>query len=295
MGQLDDFKHYASVHDEILAWYDGYSWDGESRLINPYSLLSFFMAKEFSGFWYASGTPKFLMDLMKKKPFGYIDFDHIEMGEWDMDAFDIDNIDVVPLMFQTGYLTIKAVLDDMDPAVYSLSLPNFEVRQAFSLHLLAEFTENSASFARSAYMQISNALKAGDFKQMLITLKALFASIPYELHISREAYYHSIFYAVMSLLGFDVEAEVSTAHGSIDAVLELEDKAYVMEFKYRGCPPDALEEDKRKLFEEALEEGMAQIKGKGYADKFIGSSKTVYLAAFAFLGRDDIDMRAEML
>ena len=122
-------------------------------------------------------------------------------------------------------------------------------------------------------------------------LKPLFASIPYQLHVDAEAYYHSIFYAIMNLLGFEVSAEVSTSKGRIDAVLETADKVYVLEFKYESCAPDANAEAKRKLFDEALEKGVKQIKGKGYADRYVGGGKEVIQAAFAFLGRDDIEMR----
>ncbi|MCL1809046.1 MAG: PD-(D/E)XK nuclease domain-containing protein, partial [Clostridiales bacterium] len=123
----------------------------------------------------------------------------------------------------------------------------------------------------------------------------LFASIPYELHVDREAYYHSVFYAVMNVLGFDIDAEVSVSGGRVDAVLELEDNAYVMEFKYEKLERGAEPETREKLFKKALSEGMKQIKGRGYAKKYEGSGKKVHLAAFAFLGRDDIEMTVEIL
>ena len=145
-------------------------------------------------------------------------------------------------------------------------------------------------------------------EHVLDILRGLFASIPYNLHVNLEAYYHSIFYAVMTILGFDMDAEVSTSKGRIDAVLELEDKVYVFEFKYCKCPPGAGEAEKQSLFEAALAEAMAQINGRGYSDKYmvkhIGGSndaktgtptsapaKTIYQAAFAFLGRDEIEMK----
>ena len=97
----------------------------------------------------------------------------------------------------------------------------------------------------------------------------------------------------MVLLGFDIDAEVSVAGGRVDAALELGDKVYVMEFKYQDCPQGASSEAKQKLFDKALGDGMAQIKEKGYARKYEGSGKAIVHAAFAFLGRDDIEMRSE--
>ena len=284
------FKCYSNLHDEILSWYDGYSWDGCTRVINPFSLLSFFTQKRFASFWYASGTPKFLIDLIKKRPQGYADLNNFEISEWSLDTFDIQKMSAAPLLFQTGYLTIKEILDESAPPIYLLDLPNFEVRMAFNMHILAEFTETEGAFAETSYRRIKDALASGDLYGMLNTMKALFASIPYQLHIGQEYYYHSIFYAMMNLLGFDIDAEVPVSGGRVDAVLELDDKVYVIEFKYLNCPPDAASALKQKLFEKALPEGMKQIKERGYYKKFLGSGKTVYLAAFAFLGRDDIEL-----
>ena len=139
-------------------------------------------------------------------------------------------------------------------------------------------------------MDLSEALQKGDLQRVLELLKGLFASIPYQLHIESDAYYHSIFYAVMNVLGFDVDMEVSTSRGRVDAVLELEDRIYIFEFKYKHCAPDATPETRRKLSGDALEEGMKQIEDRGYADKYAGVGKTICKAVFAFLGRDDIEM-----
>ena len=290
LASHDEFLRHNDIHGEILAWYDGYSWDGKNRVINPFSLLSFFADKRFSSFWYASGTPKFLIDLIKEKPKGYTGLKNLEMGEWSLDTFDIQRIEAEPLLFQTGYLTVKEVLPDTVPSLYLLDIPNFEVRMAFNLHILAEFTESGASTAESAYHRIKKSLKTGDLTIMLETMRALFASIPYQLHIKKEAYYHSIFHAIISLYGFDVLAEVSVAGGRVDAVLELEDNAYIIEFKYVDCPPEITADEKRALFDRALHDGMKQINEKGYANKFEGCGKKVHKAVFAFLGKDDIEM-----
>ena len=99
----------------------------------------------------------------------------------------------------------------------------------------------------------------------------------------------------MTVLGFKIDAEVSVSKGRIDAALELEDKVYVFEFKYQNCPPDANESKKRELFEKALKQGMKQITDRGYAVKYKGSGKTIYLAAFAFLGRGDVEMESHVI
>ena len=290
---LERFEQLDSLRGEILAWYDGYSWDGINRLLNPFGLLSFFTQKRFSSFWYASGTPSFLIKLLKEKPASFLALGDLEIRERVLDSFDIHKIGSASLLFQTGYLTVKNVDYSVIPPVYALDIPNHEVREAFYLNIVAEFTEQGEENADAAYRKMSLALLRGDLQSMLKLLKGLFASIPYELHVDLEAYYQSILYAVMGLLGFDIDAEVSVSGGRVDAVLELEDRVYVMEFKYEHCSKDAPPEDKQKLFDKALEDGMKQIKDRGYANKFTGSGKNVTLAALAFLGRDDIELMAE--
>ena len=281
-------KQHANIRDAIFAWYDGYSWDGESKLLNPFSLLNFFDQKRFSGFWYSSGTPRFLLELIKKKPESYCNITHTEINEYMLDSIEIENITIEPLLFQTGYLTIKEIPITLGSPVYILDIPNFEVREAFNLQVLSALTETDDVRVWQARTEMMKALQENAPDKLLIMLRALFASIPYELHVDREAYYHSIFYTIMSMLGFDMDVEVSTSRGRADAVLELDNIIYVMEFKYVKCPPDAGAEEKRELSEAALSEAIAQINEKGYAAKYNGRGKSICIAAFAFLGRDDI-------
>ena len=288
------FKQYSNVRNEILAWYDGYSWDGETRLLNPFSLLNFLDQKRFAGFWYTSGTPGFLLSLIKKKPESYFNIRNTEITEHMLDSVELDKITIEPLLFQTGYLTVKDVPLTHGTPVYMLDIPNFEVREAFNMHLLSALTESDDVRVWQVRSEINKALQDGDLVKMLDMLRGLFASIPYELHVDAEAYYHSIFYVFMTLLGFDMGVEVSVSKGRVDAILELEGKAYVMEFKYENCPRGMSAEKKQKLVETALDKAMAQIVDRGYSDKFKGSNKAVYQAAFVFLGGGDIDMRVDI-
>ena len=281
---------YPSVRNEILSWYDGYSWDGRHRVINPFSLLSFFEQKRFYGFWYASGTPKFLIDIVKSNPAEYINMKNPIMTEYMLDSADFSKLEAIPLFFQSGYLTVKGVHYASGAPTYILDMPNQEVRDAFNKNIVASFTDVGHAGAERARVEINQALMDGDLQKTLSILRSLFSSIPYELRVDREAYYHSIFYAIMTVLGFDIDAEVSVANGRVDAVLEFSDKVYVMEFKYINCPPDAKDEDKRKLIDQALSEALKQILEKGYANPYISSGKTIYRVAFAFLGRDQIEM-----
>jgi len=295
LAALDDFEPYGDLRGEILTWYDGYSWDGKTRVINPFSLLSFFSQERFANFWYASGTPKFLIDIIKKDPAVYTSLKNTKITELMLDTSGIEVIEPELMFFQTGYLTIKSLLPVKGAAVYQLDMPNFEVSEAFNLQIISAFTKKRQARVKEAQLGMDDALQRGDTQKILEILRSLFASIPYQLHIDLEAYYHSIFFAVMSVLGFNMDAEVSTSKGRVDAVLELDDKVYVMEFKYEGCAPDADHEVKRKLFDKALAGGMKQIQDRGYHKKYLGRGKEIILASFAFLGRDDIEMLIEFI
>ena len=287
------FVQYENIHDEILRWYDGYSWDGETKVINPFSLLNFFDQERFSAFWYATGTPRFLLDLIKKQPASYVNLRNVAVSETMLDSVEPDKITLEPLLFQTGYLTVRDIPMTTDEPAYILDLPNFEVRNAFNVHVMAALADQDDVRTGQMRMGIRDALVSGDLPKMLDILRGFFASIPYNLHVDLEAYYHSLFYALLSALGFEMALEVSTSKGRSDATLALADKVYVMEFKYRKCPKNASAERKRKLFDEALDEAMAQIHDRGYSAKYQGGGKTIYEAAFAFLGRGEIEMRVE--
>ena len=293
LSSIDRFKHYGDIGDEILAWYDGYSWDGRRRLLNPFSLLSLFETKKIEAFWYSSGSPRFLIELLKSKPESFLNLKNLEMREQVLEIFDIGKMEVESLLFQSGYLTVKEIIHQIGPSLYRLDIPNMEVREAFHLQIISEFTESGLTLADSAYRRIADSLKNGDLLVMLETLRTLFASIPYELHVRAEAYYHSIFFAVITLLGFDIDAEVSTSRGRIDAVLELDDKVYIIEFKYAECPINTSEETKRAIVNKTLADGIEQINKKGYANKYQAGGKTIIKAAFVFLGRDEIEMTIE--
>jgi len=293
LSAVDNFKNHKNLREEILSWYDGYSWDGETRVINPFSLITFIMQERFAGFWFESGSPKFLIDLIRKNPGDYISLKNLEILEYMLEIMDIENIAIEPLLFQTGYLTVKEIKPSRGALAYLVEMPNYEVREAFNLQLISALTKTSDVRTWRAYKDINNALYTGDLQVMLEILRGLFASIPYELHVNEEAYYHSIFYAIMTLLGFNMDVEVSTSKGRIDAILELDDKVYVMEFKYYNCPSDINDDAKKELINTALDNAMNQIIDRGYCDKYKGSCKTIYKVAFAFLGRDNIEIRVD--
>jgi hypothetical protein len=285
-----EFGGAGEILEKILAWYDGFSWDGASRVVNPFSLLTLLVREKISSYWYSSGTPSFLVGIIKDRPESYLELEGLQITESSLETYDLARMELAPLLFQSGYLTVESVADTGASPAYRLAAPNLEVREALGRHITAELTGSGSVRTDQAYGIVRASLQSGDLAGMLGALRGLFSSIPYELHLGSEAYYHSIFLAFMRGMGFGAEAEVSVSRGRVDAVLELCGNVYVMEFKHRACPRNASQEDKQKIFGAALAEGMAQIKARGYHSKYLGGAKRVFLAVFAFLGRDEIEM-----
>ena len=256
----------ASLLKSIRKWYNGYSWDGNNFVYNPFSILSFFNANSFGNFWFSTGTPTFLIKLIKSQQVEIMEFENLLANHITFDCFDIDNMDVTSLLFQTGYMTIKKVTIENHEKTYELTYPNHEVRSSFLTHLLGMYTQKKSAFQLRLLKNIGQAVETGDLDRLIKEIKSLFASIPYHIFIGeREAYYHSIIYLVLSLSGIDVRTEEPTNTGRIDAVLEVGNKIYILEFKM-GSESEAL----------------AQIKEMKYYEKYLGKGKEIVLVGIGF-------------
>ncbi|MCL1912927.1 MAG: hypothetical protein FWG10_03360 [Eubacteriaceae bacterium] len=141
-------------------------------MINPFSLLSFFSHERFAGYWFSSGTPSFLISLLKSKPESFLSLKNLVISERVLDKSDIRKIEAEPLLYQSGYLTIKEKRFDTGYETCLLKIPNFEVEEALHLGVVAEFTEQSETFTESAYLQKKESLKTGDLQNMLEFVKS---------------------------------------------------------------------------------------------------------------------------
>ena len=250
----------------IQKWYNGYSWDGENFVYNPFSILNLFNANSFENFWFSTGTPTFLIELIKNQQCDVVEFENLPVKSYTFDSYDIENMDIAALLFQTGYLTIKKIILEKNEKTYHLSYPNKEVRDSFLNHLFGEFTQKKMGFNTRLLERIGKAVEADDMDRFIQEIKSLFASIPYHMFIGeREAYYHSIIYLVLRLNGAAVRGEDPTNIGRIDAVLETGNKIYVMEFKMGS-----------------EQEAIAQIKEKKYYEKYLNSGKEIVLMGIGF-------------
>jgi hypothetical protein len=252
---------------DIKNWYNGYSWDGKNFVYNPFSVLSFFKKGQFGNYWFASGTPSFLVKLLRERKKDLREYERYPVGDYVLESYEIENLETTSLLFQTGYLTIKEKSIDRSGNIeYILAYPNKEVRDSFIRHLFSGYTGKELAEGDNIIRQLTAALKAEQFDHFFEIVKSLFASISYNIFIEeREAYYHSIMYMIFRLMEVAVQTEVQTNTGRIDAAVETDEQIMIFEFKI-GTADEALE----------------QIKEKKYFEKFLSSSKKITLIGIGF-------------
>ena len=246
--------------EQVKTWYNGYSWLGKERLYNPFSVLNFFQKEVFQNYWFATGTPNFLIEVLKKG--FHFNLDELEAGEAQLGVLNLPDPDYRSLLFQTGYLTIK---ERPHPLYYVLGYPNKEVKSSLLQFLVEAYSFREEGFPLA--LKISRALEAGDTEKFISILNSLFAAIPEKIFRQRnEAAYHAIVYTTLSLMGCYIDAEVSAGDGIVDAVVKTRDFIYVIEFKY-GEPPES---------------ALQQIREKKYAEPFRNDGRELRLVGISF-------------
>jgi len=269
--------------DKIKYWYDGYSWDGITRLYNPYSILNLFDSKVFDNYWFATGTTAFLIKLIKKEKYELTGLEEVTVSKYIFDSYDIENIGINSLLFQTGYLTIAKA--DKQRGLYTLTCPNLEVKESILNYFLSNFIRKEVSLVKPLYLNLKQAFGEEKTDKAISIIKSMFAKIPYKLHIPKESYYQSLFYMILSLLGVKIDLEVLTDRGRIDGVLEFPDKVYVIEFKYGK---------KGSKMENLLDKAIKQIKKKKYYERFTGEDRKVIFLAVGFIEKE-INYKVELM
>ncbi|NNJ85168.1 MAG: ATP-binding protein, partial [Gammaproteobacteria bacterium] len=250
--------------EKIRSWYNGYRFHPTAEAVyNPFSCLLYFQNREFKYWWFETGTPAFLMDIIRKSPLPVADLEQKVVSESDFSSFEPDRLDPVPLLQQTGYLTITDY--DASSETYTLDYPNREVRNAF-LRYLAQTFSGRESGITDDLRRLQGALTDQDPDTFFAILRAIFAGIPYDIQVNRERYYQSLFYLIFRLMGMQIHTEVHTATGRIDATVELDTGIWIFEFKLDGSAQAALD----------------QIRDKKYAAPYATSGKPVYLVGVNF-------------
>ena len=252
---------------KLKAWYDGYCFEETSETVyNPVSIAKFFENDgKFDNYWFATGTPSFLMELAKKTDFNFEDAVSRAVPGVTFDAFEISNIDPVTLLLQTGYLTIKSSEIRFNKRWFWLDFPNEEVAESFSTYLLNSYVGRTQREVSSFSADLATAFLEDNLNQARKVLESFFAGIPYTIHKKSEATFQSIFDAIFRLLGFNIEAESCTNDGRIDAVVQTDNHIFLFEFK--------LDDDDTAL---------SQIKEKAYFKKYLQSPKKITLIGVNF-------------
>jgi hypothetical protein len=272
------------VLTRIRDWYNGYSWDAETSVYNPFSTLLLFYKKDFKNYWFASGTPTFLVNLIKERNEVEKLLEPVSASSTGFDSADPEVMDTVQLLFQTGYLTVKKVetAPFENTTDYVLGIPNQEVRQSLTANLFAGYAGYSVSDTHLMSNRLRLQLLDGDEEGFRKSMQEMFAHIPYHLHIPREAYYHSLLLLWLKLLGFEVQGEISTNIGRIDAVWTWKNHAVVAELKYLPLPAE--KSPSPKTLSKHLDEAMGQIRDRRYYERYQGYQVT--LAAIVFAGKE---------
>jgi hypothetical protein len=226
-----------------------------------------FKKLSFENYWFESATPSFLIKLIKEKDFDLKRLDGVKVDESAFSSYEIENLKLVPILFQTGYLTITDY--DKERMEYTLAYPNFEVKNSMTKYLAETYSFVERELVHGYAWKLIDALRDHDYELFFDTLRIFFANIPYDLHIEREKYYQTVFYLIFSLIGLKVEAEVRTNKGRIDAVI-MDKDVHIFEFKF--------EKDKDKA--------LGQIKEKRYFEKYQSAGKDVYLFGVEFKDRN---------
>jgi len=257
-----------TVLKNMKHWYNGYRFSVlEEFVYNPFSTLYYLNDRELRNYWFTSGTPSFLVALLKKR---YQNIENVigkTLSIDDLGPFDINNIPIIPILYQAGYLTIRNVFRDADERLMlTIDYPNAEVKESLSKYLFIEYAHTDSSTVNASINSIKAALSNNDIESFCLILRTLFANIPYNLHIPQESYYHSLFQLMGNLLGLDVQSEAPTSKGKLDLALITAQRIFVFEFKFN------------KTSEEALE----QVHEKRYYEKYLTAGRPITLAGISF-------------
>lgn len=259
---------------KIRFWYNGYSWNVDECVYNPVSILYLLDKGMFRNYWFSTGTPTFLVNVLRQHKIEVSEFENKPVSDILLNSYDVNRIDAAVLLFQTGYLSVKSICENDYGVQYTLDYPNYEVKEAFLTYLFEEFTARNTRDVHVAAQQLQRCLQQHNIEEFVTIMQSLFAGIPYTLHLPQEAYYHSLFYMIAVLMGVNVRLEVLTDKGRIDGILEFEESIYIIEFKYGKAGTDM-----QTLTEKALR----QIREKRYAEAFQNDSRSCFLLGIGFI------------
>lgn len=238
---------YEDLLRELQERYDGYHFVEDSEgLYNPFSLLNTFARKKLGNYWFETGTPTYLVELLKEN---HYPLEHLTYEQATADTLTgIDTVDSspIPVLYQSGYLTIK----DYDPEfeTYTLGFPNKEVEEGFTRFLLPYYAHIRSGSSAFHIVNFVKEVRSGNIDGFMKRLQSFFSDTPYELVRDLELHYQNVLFIIFRLVGFYTQAEYHTSEGRVDLVIRTDQFIYVMEFKLDGTAEEALQQIEEKQY-----------------------------------------------
>ena len=264
----EDIQNLAKANDEtyeeacvtLKKNYDGYHFNPWTRhgIYNPFSLFNTFAKSRYGNYWFETGTPMYLVELLKRHKYDLYKMANEKVTSKILGSIDPSSTNPIPVIYQSGYLTIKGYIPE--PQIFELGFPNREVEQGFMDFLLPYYTPVQETESGFAIWNFVEDVKSGNIDSFMERLQSFLADCPYEMARDIELHYQNVLFIVFRLAGLYTQVEYHTSQGRIDLVLQTKDYVYVMEFKLDGSAEDA----------------MAQIEEKQYALPFAADSRKVY-------------------
>ncbi len=256
--------------NELKEWYNGYNFLADN-VYNPFDILLFFdKNKTFKNYWFETGTPTFLMKLVENNNYFLPNLSNLVVGEHLLGSFDIDNLNLEVILFQTGYLTIDRVMNKPRGGFdYRLKFPNKEVRISFNDYIIHYIIDRNKTTPSTVQDSLYECLMNSDMETFKKSIISLFASIPYNNYVNSsfhtsEGFYATVVYVYLQSLGVDIIGEDVTNRGRIDITVKFPTAIYIMEIKVTDEDP------------------LAQIKAKRYYEKYLSEGKDIYLVGMVF-------------
>lgn len=255
--------------EKLEKQYDGYHFSKRSKdIFNPLSVISSFSKKEIKNFWFETATPTYIINHLRKHNAQILDFEKTQLFESGFYASYEDTQSIYPLLYQSGYLTIKDY--DKKSKLYTLSYPNDEVRISMLEVMMPSWVNCSTDDGKINMQRFYFALKDGRIDEAFELLKDFFLQIPNVLNNKNEKHFQTVIYVLFRWLGFYTQAEVNTAKGRLDSILFSPKKIFIIEFKV----------------DESAQIALNQINDKGYADPYRKDGRAIIKIGVNFSSKE---------
>jgi len=252
--------------ENLRNYYNGYRFSEKPlKVYNPFGLLKHFDQNgRFRPYWYESGTPAFLVNLITKQKVNIADLGDARVGYDDFHKYNVDDMKALPVLYQSGYLTISGY--DERRERFTLGYPNTEVRSSFAKSLLRQYLQVPEERSRALINRLPDALEDGDIEEAINAMRQYLAGVPYDIIKETENYYQTVVHLMFTMFGLNCRSEARIAAGRIDTFVETKNFAYCFEFK----------------LDKTAEEALAQIDTKEYLLPWSGCGKKLFKVGVNF-------------